>query len=444
MGRWDITVKIIMKKILSLMISASIAGCIYAQIEEFDAASFSQHDNKQTTISAVFNLQQYPIELRNGNDRTQRPFYLKGHRLYCTNTVGQVHNAPLIALTFKDGKTAGISRVRKGEYYDVVDILCSTEEKMNLLSKLNSTKAFVGDTVVYSAGNKEKQYIFKQKDVKPLTDQFERFNKSSRAVVYVLKDSYGKLFYVWFAEVWEIAAIDSKSYSIYGSYVSIEDFISVSTYNYLKVTFEGKEIVKSAYYDNQNPFDSRANDHFVFNAEKILLKDGAISITLYNKKNDTREVEPLLSYTWQKLGYVYKQKGNDSLQMLCTEKDCFVLRTEADSIITKWEQDAQKAERERIAKDERKKQELIQKYGEKYANDIMAGNATIGMTKEMCKQAIGSPDNITTSNNSLGTIEVWEYSRYHRYYPSLYPIIVVTFTNSKVSSVNKYENAVPF
>lgn len=426
------------------MISASIVGCIYAQIEEFDAASFSQHDNKQATIAAVFNRQQYPIELRNGNDRTQRPFYLKGHRLYCTNTVGQVHNAPLIALTFKDGKTAGISRVRKGEYYDVVDILCSTEEKMNLLSKLNSTKAFVGDTVVYSAGNKEKQYIFKQKDVKPLTDQFERFNKSSRAVVYVLKDSKGKLFYVWFAEVWEIAAVDSKSYSVYGSYVSIEDFISVSTYNYLKATFEGKEIVESAYYDNQNPFDSRTNDHFAYNAEKVLLKDGAISITLYNKKNDTRKVEPIINYNWQKLGYDYDPKGKDSLRMLCTEKDCFVLRTEADSIIAKWEQDAQKAEREKIAKDERKKQELIKKYGEKYANDIMAGKVTIGMTKEMCKQAIGSPDDITTSTNSIGTIEVWEYTRYHRYYPSLYPIVVVTFINNKVSSVNEYENTVPF
>ena len=90
---------------------------------------------------------------------------------------------------------------------------------------------------------------------------------------------------------------------------------------------------------------------------------------------------------------------------------------------------------------EKKKQSLTHKYGLKYAQDIIDGKASVGMSKEMCKEALGSPDEITKSTNSSGSVEIWVYSLYHKYYPSLYPIIVVTFTNEKVTSVNEYTDS---
>lgn len=426
-----------MKRLSLLFCLTMMAGGLVAQIEEFDANSFAQQNAKKVSAT-IFNKQQYPLELRNDNDRAQRPYNLLGHQLYCVRDrieIGGYQPIHIIAFTLTDNGTVGISKIQKGAYYDVVDILTSESEKTSLTTKLSSSKKFVGDTIHYLSiggfgAKKEKVYTFQQKDIQTLLSKIIRYNRFDHAVIYVLKDKTGKLYYIWFADTFRMQIAESE-YLSYGVYANINNFISVTTYNHLKAKYEGKEIVVPDLNYN-NPFYEYINEHVVYTAQKIILKDDLIALT-YNKNDQGQQkVADLKYYYWAKLGVGKEQHANDSILAL----EGFVLRSEADSILAKWD----KERLAELAKDEERKQEIIKKYGQKYGQDIIEGKATIGMSKEMCKLALGYPDDIAKRTSVDGNIEVWTYSRLHYHYPSLYPIIIVTFVNDKVSSVDEYKD----
>lgn len=61
-------------------------------------------------------------------------------------------------------------------------------------------------------------------------------------------------------------------------------------------------------------------------------------------------------------------------------------------------------------KEEREhKASLYRKYGKQTADLILAGKVRIGMTREMCRAAWGSPDDINRSSGSWGVHEQWVY-----------------------------------
>jgi hypothetical protein len=218
--------------------------------------------------------------------------------------------------------------------------------------------------------------------------------------------------------------MNKSVYLVYGDYAMIQDFISVNTFNHLKSTYEGKEIVSEPYYNNPLISDK---DNCIYTTEKVIVLDDKIGLKI--KKNKDGEVKHI--YVTDE--YIrHLSYHEDSLFVLSG----YALRSDADSLAAKWEQEEKQTEQEKIAKDEKRKQELIKRFGQKFAEDIVNGKVTVGMNKEMCKEAIGSPDNITTSTNSNGNVEIWEYTRYHRYYPSLYPIIIVV--HRKFELVGKY------
>lgn len=62
------------------------------------------------------------------------------------------------------------------------------------------------------------------------------------------------------------------------------------------------------------------------------------------------------------------------------------------------------------ARAEKKRKEIIAKYGEKFGNLILVRKVDLGMSKEMCKLAIGSPINTIRSKSSIGTSDIWIYS----------------------------------
>lgn len=79
---------------------------------------------------------------------------------------------------------------------------------------------------------------------------------------------------------------------------------------------------------------------------------------------------------------------------------------------------AQRAEEERRREEtrlQREKEErehkatLYLKYGKQTADLILAGKVRIGMTREMCREAWGSPDDINRSSGSWGVHEQWVY-----------------------------------
>jgi len=59
---------------------------------------------------------------------------------------------------------------------------------------------------------------------------------------------------------------------------------------------------------------------------------------------------------------------------------------------------------------------LTKQYGAKNANLIVQGIINIGMTKSMCREAWGKPDNIHRNTSSEGTHELWIYGNCYLYF----------------------------
>lgn len=62
-----------------------------------------------------------------------------------------------------------------------------------------------------------------------------------------------------------------------------------------------------------------------------------------------------------------------------------------------------------IAAKNRRKAELVKKYGSSNANLILQGKIRTGMTKSMCADAWGSPSDINKTTGSFGVHEQWVY-----------------------------------
>lgn len=64
----------------------------------------------------------------------------------------------------------------------------------------------------------------------------------------------------------------------------------------------------------------------------------------------------------------------------------------------------------------KRKAELTKKFGATNANLILEGKVRIGMTKAMCEESWGYPDNINKSIGSWGTHEQWVYGDSYLYF----------------------------
>lgn len=101
-------------------------------------------------------------------------------------------------------------------------------------------------------------------------------------------------------------------------------------------------------------------------------------------------------------GKPYKSLLNESLPYVCGR---FQLKSSYDKI--KAITAANKAKR---------KATLTKKYGATNANLILEGIVRIGMTKSMCEESWGLPDDINKSIGSWGTHEQWVYGNSYLYF----------------------------
>lgn len=85
-------------------------------------------------------------------------------------------------------------------------------------------------------------------------------------------------------------------------------------------------------------------------------------------------------------------------------------------------------DQQRIELKNKRKQELIDKYGSYYANNILNKNIVMGMTKEMVIEAIGQPDDNNITKGSWGTHEQWVYDKEDMY---------IYFENDKLTTIQK-------
>ena len=428
-----------MKKISILLFAVMMAGSLSAQIEEVSAEQYKKNHKREKTAIDYFAKVQYPSNL-SGCD-------LRGQQLYCTQD--QINGKPIIAITISPDGSIGIKRLKKGTYYDVTNIICSRQELYELREKdlldfrdriLNS-KDYVGDTIHYLEKGKEKIYTLsksKKVDIPKLLDSKAiRISDTWIDYLYELTDKNGYKHYIG-----DKNTIQLNNGLLVAFSGRIEDFISVSTFNYLKTKYENKEVVAPGYYDPcaYGPCDKgqiMLEKHVMY-VEKIGVEKGKIVCAIKDPSYTEIQVR---EYKGEKDCSATRHQL-DKIQGLFVEGYwcAFPCRRAADSLLNKWNQEEQIAEAQARAEKAKRKAEYIKKYGEKFAQNILDGKVCVGMTMAMCQEAMGRPNNTTRNSSSLGMVEIWTYSTW---YP-LVPITVVTFLDDKVTSVDEYKDNYPF
>lgn len=473
-----------MKKVVLILVAMIMACETFSQIEEFDVSTFKKHDaSPQKANKEIFlDNSKYPISLtkvvKSGGysqhyfGKDYRPYNLLGHNLYLAKDMSEdfysgsgnrtIGDYPLLVLTLSTANDLKLEKASKGKYFEVVDVAVLEEEKASIYKKLQSSVSFSYDTIQYRessefGGLKKKTKIYNF--TKNQAFSLFKVSSSRNGAIYTLKGDDDKFYFVPGLIIQDGVSrveindskikgntgnrIKSQSPLLLGYSISIADFISVDSYDFYKNKYVGKELVSNSYIDYRNEDERKykKDSELTYVAEKLSLKDGKMGLTIYNKAKDTRDLIFINGYDKMSAKASNSQiHKNDSIYILKGSGEYtyyLILRSEADSLRYKWEQEELQKEREKLAQDEVKRRELINKYGEKNAKYITEGKVCVGMNKEMCREAMGSPDNISKSTNALGEIEQWTYSLGYRYFHGLIPITIVTFVNGKVTSVDE-------
>ena len=433
-----------MKKISILLFAVMMAGGLSAQIEEVNAEDYApkKQDVKQKSIPQ----EQYPANL------LKRPYDLMGQQLYCVQEEVETYYKPasIVSVVIYPDSTIGVKKIKKGAYYTVIDIISSQEQLQALQTRLIQSKNY--DKTPYKCVwmNKEKTYQLtktKKNDIPGFL--------SNGGSLYVLLDEAGIQYFV----AWRRAGYDDvkyvRRYDIPSGFVtaarnpvpylcspSIGDFISVNTYNYLKEKYTNKELVYCEYYDpscqgyySQEEYaKEEIKKKYILQIEKVGVEKNRIVFVV--NRNGYKE-----TYEYKKEGLCIISSHKDTIPGVSFgSSNNLPFRMDIDSLLNKWHQEEQIKEAQARAEKAKQKAEYIKKYGTKYAQYIIDGKVCIGMTKEMCQEAKGRPNNTTRNSTSLGKVDVWTYSAW---YP-LVPITVVTFLDNKVTSVDEYKDNYPF
>ncbi len=439
-----------MKKISILLFAVMMAGGLSAQIEEVSAEDYApkKQDVKQKSIPQ----EQYPANL------LKRPYDLMGQQLYCVQEEVETYYKPasIVSVVIYPDSTIGVKKIKKGAYYTVIDIISSQEQLHALQTRLIQSKNY--DKTPYKCVwmNKEKTYQLtktKKNDIPGFL--------SNGGSLYVLLDEAGIQYFV----AWRRAEYDDvkyvRRYDIPSGFVtgagnpvpylcspSIGDFISVNTYNYLKNKYTNKELVHCEYYDpkcqryysKEEYAKEEIKKKYIWKVEKVGVEK--CQIVLVMDRDGYKEKRAYINE-----GVCVISAHNDTVPGVCFEgysNAPFPMRSDIDSLMKRWYKEEQIKEAQARAERAKQKAEYVKKYGAKYAQNIIDGKVCVGMTKEMCLMAMGRPNNTSRSSNSLGVVEVWTYSTWYQMFGGLAPIIVVTFLDDKVTSVDEYKENLPF
>lgn len=200
-----------------------------------------------------------------------------------------------------------------------------------------------------------------------------------------------------------------------------EQWVVVGYYEKQKSKYVGKEFVYRGKYDYLHKFDNLIS----FDTDTVTkgIKEGSIwkcvdvSVKLRTHKdwryevNDHRSpvvlvvenpeygkhycfLEDTFGSHYSITNQVYNGYGN-GLPLICGK---FQDKIAYDKI----EFANAQAKQKRLA-------ELTKKYGSSNAKDLIQGYIRIGMTKEMCRESWGEPDDINKTTTSYGTSEQWVY-----------------------------------
>ena len=398
--------------------------------------------------------------------------YLIGDTLYSVRN--EKERKPIFAL-ISTNNSIRVSKLPVGEYFQVIDMIVCQQDKDSLFNSFNN-KTFVEEKITIYDGQKPCQL---RKTVQVGTENVVGFQKPIKAPIweamykytypiYVLKKNDTIYYAEWFEEKYN--RYDSRSRRDFSPQTSplnnssfyladISDFVSVKSYNMLKDMYIGKELVPIETGDlhNKKEFIEQVEESSIWTMKKLLVKGGDFYAECASNNQDKKGIIEEIRHT----NYISNKHFGDYVPdyVDTTTVDTFsvftirvgstthydfqefILKREADALITKWKYEE---EQKRLA-DEKKQEQyranMIQKYGEKYGNLIAKGEICIGMTKDMCRESLGRPEQTNKTTNVLGEVEVWTYisnwvmSVWYNIEEKEY--MYVTFMDGKVTSITE-------
>lgn len=116
-------------------------------------------------------------------------------------------------------------------------------------------------------------------------------------------------------------------------------------------------------------------------------------------------------YLEDKSGNHYENIYEEKMPLVCGK---FQLKSYYDNVMAKD-----------IETKNKRKADLTRKYGASTANLILLGKIRIGMTKKMCRDSWGEPNNINKTITRYGTSEQWVYSYSYVYFDEKGQIITI-------------------
>lgn len=332
--------------------------------------------------------------------------------------------------TNKSEDTLKIVKFPYGEYFYVKNILYGSSLK-KMFAKFDEM-VYVCDRIEDSSFKKGYFEIPKitrdnpnNSKKKPiwqwLFTSYDSFRGHSDKVVYVLENK-GVTYYI----TKERSSLCPKNQYQPISTPELADFISVKSYNMFKEKYVGEEVYMCNIWSRKrHEFREELKLHQV---EKILVKDGKLYGEFRSLATDVVRLSLLDQFYELSLsanGYI-----NEVHDTICCIGD-FCLKSDADSLLAKWAYEEEQIALAKKQQQTQHKEELIKKYGKQYGSLIADGKICVGMTKEMCIAAKGSPCRKSTHTDRYDTTEVWTYHCNSSFY---YPIYV-TFSNNKITSI---------
>lgn len=398
-----------MKKISILLFAIMMVSSLSAQIDSFDDSdNFVTGSKSKPTFNKLPFLSPYEGELFLYSYNTKWNAILKQWSTI-DNIIGEqvFYIGSHDRVITKRNQEIESSDIPHATYYTVKDILITQEEVDSLKRELTN----------YASQGKGTVFLDQICHTKFQPEEWFRKDKDNRGGevkywMYILKDSNDVEYYIPITN-------DRYRDSMRKSFIVVKGFLL------LKQKFENQRVL---------------GHEGVKLCKKIAYKDGRIQAAMTDTLSTSVSYVPIDEFA--KKPYSYSNK-KDSLYYItywcpgdCVES--YTTLREIDSIKNKNAYEEHLAEIEKAKKKETRKQELIKKYGQKFGTSIFNKEACVGMTKAMCKEAIGSPDQVTQSQTSSGNVEVWSYTLAYQMWNGLAPIIVVTFTNDRVTAVDKY------
>ena len=468
-----------MKRIIFLSIVTLFAISNYAQIETYESVSPKNmisrgqtktwQERKSQRLESIQQNTTYPLISLSSDVNLNR--YLIGDTLYSVRN--EKERKPIFAL-ISTNNSIRVSKLPVGEYFQVIDMIVCQQDKDSLFNSFNN-KTFVEEKITIYDGQKPCQL---KRTVQVGTENVVGFQKPIKAPIweamykytypiYVLKKNDTIYYAEWFKErdrydYWprrdfspQTSPLNNSSFYL----ADISDFVSVKSYNMLKDMYIGKELVpiKTGDLHNKKEFIEQIEESSIWTMNKLLVKGEdfyaecasnnqekkgiieEIRHTNYiSNKHSGRYVPDYVDTTTVDTFSVFTIRVGSTTHYDFQE---FILKREADALITKWKYEE---EQERLA-DEKKQEQyranMIQKYGEKYGNLIAKGEICVGMTKDMCRESLGRPEQTNKTTNVLGEVEVWTYisnwvmSVWYNIEEKEY--MYVTFMDGKVTSITE-------